>query len=92
VCGTPVGTTQQVLSNNPLEILVLTFDAVPRAPAGLYRQQREDCIDMACLDYITALRSSNAHQECRRIEANSFPTTGTKGEQPVLLRFTQWRR
>jgi hypothetical protein len=33
-----VGATQQVLSNNPLEILVLTLDAVPRAPVRLYGQ------------------------------------------------------
>jgi sporulation protein YlmC with PRC-barrel domain len=29
---------------------------------------------------------TNVYQECRR--AYSFPTAGTKGEQPVLLRFT----
>jgi hypothetical protein len=49
-----VGTAQQVLGHNPLETLVLALDAISRAPVRLYRQQREDCIDMTCLDNITA--------------------------------------
>jgi hypothetical protein len=52
-----VGTAQQVLSHNPFEILVLALDAVPGAPVRLYRQEREDCIDMTWLDSFTALRS-----------------------------------
>jgi hypothetical protein len=52
-----VGTTQQVLSHNPFEILVLALDTVPGAPVRLYRQECEDCIDMTWLDSLTALRS-----------------------------------
>jgi hypothetical protein len=52
-----VGTAQQVLSHNPLEILVLALDAVPGARVRPYRQECEDCVDMTWLDSFTALRS-----------------------------------
>jgi hypothetical protein len=37
-----VKAAQQFLGNNPLKILFLAFDAISRAPVGLYRQQREE--------------------------------------------------
>ena len=55
--GGLVETTEQVLGHDPLEILFLALDAVPRAPVRLYGQAREDCIDIALLDNIAALRS-----------------------------------
>jgi hypothetical protein len=52
-----VGTAQQILGHNPLEILVLALDAISRASVCPYREQPEDGIDMTCLDNVTALRS-----------------------------------
>jgi hypothetical protein len=52
-----VGTAQQILGHNPLEILVFALDAISRAPVRPYREQPEDGIDMTRLDNITALRS-----------------------------------
>src|ERR1019366_877124 len=55
--GGLVEAAQQVLGHNPLEILFLALNAVPRAPVRLYGQAREDCIDVALRDNIAALRS-----------------------------------
>src|ERR1700681_3574645 len=55
--GGLVEAAQQFLGNNPLEILFLAFDAISRAPVSLYRQQREDGIDVTRLDNTPALRS-----------------------------------
>jgi hypothetical protein len=52
-----VGTAQQVLSHNPLEIFFLALDAVPRAPVCLDRQECDDRINIASLDNPAALRS-----------------------------------
>jgi len=59
--GGLVEAAQQFLGNNPLEILFLAFDAVSRAPVSLYRQQREDGIDVTRLDTKRArCRSDNS--------------------------------
>jgi hypothetical protein len=52
-----IGTAQQILRHDSLEILVLALDAVPRAPVRPYRQECEDGINMTWLDNLTALRS-----------------------------------
>jgi hypothetical protein len=54
-----VQATERVLGHNPLEILFVALDAISKAPVGLHRQQRENCIDVALFDDIAALRSVN---------------------------------
>jgi hypothetical protein len=57
--GPLVRTTKRLLGHDPLKILFPALDAIAKAPVGLYRQQREDRIDVALLDDIAALRSVN---------------------------------
>src|SRR5450759_4119419 len=52
--GGLVEAAQQVLGHNPLEILFLALDAVPRAPVRLYGQAREDCIDAVSYTHLRA--------------------------------------
>jgi hypothetical protein len=51
-----VETTEQFLGYDPLEILFVALDPIPRTPVRLYGQQGENGIDMTRLDSVAALR------------------------------------
>ena len=55
--------TERVLGHNPLEILFLALDPISKTSVGLHRQQRENCIDIASLDDVAALRSVNLAED-----------------------------
>jgi hypothetical protein len=54
--GGLVEKTQQFLGYDPLEILIVALDPIPRTPVRLYGQQGKDGIDMTRLDSIATLR------------------------------------